>query len=78
MADLPRWLDQADVDSEAMLSAYLAYMHKTKKFDRINMSFQPYWEGRLWTINHRDPDHWLFDGAMKATLLGCVHVRASR
>ena len=57
MADLPRWVDQSDVDSTAMLSAFLKYHHETSEAlkEMHGMSYQPIWDGQLWSIMHRDP-----------------------
>ena len=57
MADLPRWVDRSDVDSTAMLSAFMAYHHETSAMlkERYGMSYQPIWEGHLWSIMHKGP-----------------------
>ena len=59
MADLPRWIDRWDVDSMAMLSAFITYHGEMRKWleDQHGMSFQPIWEGFLWCILHKDPPH---------------------
>ena len=74
MADLPRWVDDSSVDSQAMLGAYLSYMHQMHKSleGRKGMSYQPYWQGSLWTIKHREPDHWLFEVAQNIAPAGMV------
>ena len=57
MADFPRWVDQWDVDSQAMLSAFIAYHVEVSEMLKVKhgMSFQPIWEGQLWSIIHEDP-----------------------
>ena len=57
MADFPRWVPQSDVDSTAMLSAFLKYHKETSTAlqEKHGMSYQPVWEGRLWCFRHSDP-----------------------
>ena len=57
MADLPRWVDQDDVDSTAMLNAFVRYHYETSVAlqEKHGVSYQPIWEGQLWSIMHRDP-----------------------
>ena len=57
MADLPRWVDQDDVDSQAMLSAFIRYHYETGLAlkQKHGESYQPIWEGQLSAIMHRDP-----------------------
>ena len=57
MADLPRWVDRSDVDSMAMLSAFLAYDAEMSAMleEKNGLSYQPVWEGHLWSFTHRGP-----------------------
>lgn len=56
MADLPRWVDQDDVDSQAMLNAFVRYHYETSLAlqEKHGVSYQPIWEGQLSAIMHRD------------------------
>ncbi len=45
MADLPRWIDDETVDSQAMLSAYMHYEWKTIGREKEMLD-------ALWTIEH--------------------------
>ena len=69
MADFPRWVDQWDVDSQAMLSAFIAYHVEVSEMLKVKhgMSFQPIWEGQLWSIIHEDPP--ALRGTVTATML---------
>ena len=54
MADFPRWVDQEDVDSAAMYSAYLSYEHEMRKMYFVDTpAARPMWSGHLFMINHR-------------------------
>ena len=66
MADLPRWVDRGDVDSSAMLGAFLKY-HKemNQGFEMKQLSYQPIWEGQLFAVTHRDPPEMSFLGAVR-------------
>ena len=59
MADLPRWVDRWDVDSQAMMSAFIAYHAEVRQMleEKHGLSFQPVWEGLLWCFIHEDPPH---------------------
>ena len=55
MADFPRWVDRSDVDSSAMLSAFITYHTEVSAMleQKNGLSYQPVWEGHLWSIIHR-------------------------
>ena len=57
MADLPRWVHRSDVDSSAMLCAFLAYHHEVSAMlqEKHGLSYRPVWEGHLWSFNHEAP-----------------------
>ena len=57
MADFPRWVDRSDVDSSAMLSAFITYHTEVSAMlqEKNGLSYQPVWEGHLWSIYHRQP-----------------------
>ena len=56
MADLPRWVDRWEVDSPAMLGAYLKYCREMRGvLEQPELSYQPTWEGHLFSIIHHDP-----------------------
>ena len=54
MADLPRWVDRWDVDSQAMLSAFISYHTElsARLEEAHGLSFQPVWEGHLFCVIH--------------------------
>ena len=59
MADMPRWVDKWDLDSQAMLSAYLTYIKDVREsLEKGNpaLSYQPIFEGHLFSIIHHQPD----------------------
>ena len=57
MGDLPRWVNRSDVDSSAMLSAFLQYhTGSCQPLDDEHLSFQPSWYGHLCVVIHRDAD----------------------
>ena len=58
MADLPRWVPRSDVDSRAMLAAFIKYHREASENLRRKhqVSYQPIWEGHLWSFKHRCPD----------------------
>ena len=49
MADFPRWVNDPKVDSTAMLSAYMNYVHK------FPPGAEPDFAHHLWTIDHIMP-----------------------
>ena len=57
MGDFPRWVNRWDVDSSAMLSAFLQYHTEScQPLDDEHLSFQPSWYGHLCVVIHRDAD----------------------
>ena len=52
MGDFPRWVDRADVDSQAMYSAYLSYDYTMKKKFK-DQGVRPLWWGSLKMVLHR-------------------------
>ena len=57
MGDFPRWVDRADVDSMAMLSAYMHYDAVTKaELSAEPGDWKPMWWGHLTFILHRVGD----------------------
>ena len=66
MADLPRWVDRSDVDSKAMLGAFLKYHSEIRQtLHHPELVFQPTWEGHLFAYMHRDPPRLPFPDAVK-------------
>ena len=67
MADLPRWVQQSDVDSSAMLNAFLRFHKEASEAlqEKHGMSYQPFWEGQLWSFKHRDPPGMAFPGVRR-------------
>ena len=57
IADLSRWVQRPDVDSTAMLSAFVRFHKEASEAlqEKHGMSYQPIWEGQLWSFKHRDP-----------------------
>ena len=57
MGDFPRWVDREDVDSQAMLSAYMWYVGGAQaELSAEPGEWMPSWWGHLTLINHRvDP-----------------------
>ena len=57
MADLPRWVERWDVDSTAMLNAFVRYHYEVSEAlkQKHGTSFQPIWEGQLWSYIHENP-----------------------
>ena len=51
MAHWPRWIDSDRVDSQAMLGAYLGYLHNCEQAGYPG----PWFKGLLWDILHREP-----------------------
>ena len=80
MADLPRWVDRWDVDSEAMLGAYFEYLTRMRnKFALNGQSFQPVWHDHLCTVVHADPpSHSILGLAEPLTPPGLRSVPCSR
>ena len=72
MADLPRWVDLDNVDSQAMLNAFLRYINDARRVLEKAMgpglSWQPTFEGHLWSIVHQDPPWMTFMGAQAVHL----------
>ena len=57
MADLPRWVHRSDVDSSAMLSAFIAYHNEMSAMleEKHGLSYQPVWAGHLSSFMHEGP-----------------------
>ena len=54
MGDYPRWVNRADVDSQAMFSAYMQYRAANAlSDDATETEWQPEWWGHLHMIHHR-------------------------
>ena len=55
MGDLPRWIDDEKVDSQAMLSAYMGYEHmsRTELAAGNQGNFRPIWWGHLTMVVHK-------------------------
>ena len=50
-------MNRSDVDSHAMLSAFLRFHKEGSETlqEKHRMSYQPFWQGQLWSFKHRDP-----------------------
>ena len=55
MGDLPRWIDKADIDSSAMLGAFLGYANKASPEERRDLLLLP-------MVNHVPPEFMVIAG----------------